>query len=267
MGTLFRFLLACFALSVFGQAYAARAPSSLDYDSAWQCENSTKFYWYCEHEEEPIDSNEPPKKPQTPEAAALEEIENAKQELEGKKALAITKPTPENVKAYIVAQEVVMQKSAVFSDVWRRVVWQNPDINYQLKRPVNSAGLDTYNESRIEVQKQTLEKIKDEWGLFFIFRSDCPYCHKLAPILKFLNEAYGITIFPISVDGLGLPEFPNPQRDNGIVAKLNVKQVPMVVLGNVKDKRLIPVGSGVISAQEMIERIYILTSTKPGQLY
>jgi len=39
------------------------------------------------------------------------------------------------------------------------------------------------------------------------------------------------------------------------------------VLGNVKDKRLVPLGSGVISAQDVIERIYVLTSTQPGELY
>lgn len=74
-------------------------------------------------------------------------------------------------------------------------------------------------------------------------------------------------MFPVSVDGGALPEYPNPQRDNGLAEKLAIRQVPMLVLGNVKDKRLIPLGSGVISAQDVIERIYILTSTQPGELY
>jgi conjugal transfer pilus assembly protein TraF len=69
------------------------------------------------------------------------------------------------------------------------------------------------------------------------------------------------------VDGGVLPEYPNPQRDNGMVQKLGIRQVPMLVLGNVKDKRLIPLSSGVISAQDVLERIYVLTSTQPGELY
>jgi conjugal transfer pilus assembly protein TraF len=52
-----------------------------------------------------------------------------------------------------------------------------------------------------------------------------------------------------------------------MVQKLGIRQVPMLVLGNVKDKRLIPLSSGVISAQDVIERIYVLTSTSPGELY
>ena len=74
-------------------------------------------------------------------------------------------------------------------------------------------------------------------------------------------------MFPISLDGGGLPEYPNPSRDNGLAASLGVSVVPLVVLGNVKDHRLIPIGSGVLSAQEIVERIYILTQTRPGELY
>ena len=41
----------------------------------------------------------------------------------------------------------------------------------------------------------------------------------------------------------------------------------MMVLANVRDKRLVPLGSGVVSIQDLIERIYILTSTRAGELY
>lgn len=78
---------------------------------------------------------------------------------------------------------------------------------------------------------------------------------------------YGITIFPISLDGGVLPEFPSPARDNGMARALDVKQVPYVALGNIKDRRLIPLGSGVLSVQDIVERIYILTQTQPGELY
>jgi conjugal transfer pilus assembly protein TraF len=55
--------------------------------------------------------------------------------------------------------------------------------------------------------------------------------------------------------------------DNGMAKVLDVKQVPYVALGNIKDRRLIPLGSGVLSVQDMVERIYILTQTQPGDLY
>ncbi len=253
-----------------GAAWAHTAGSAgIDYPSVWACDQS-KFNWYCDTEpEKPKQPSKPeePKKPKTREDIALEKIEALQKELKAKRALAIVDPTPDNLKAYIATQEALMNMGSVFSDVWRRVIWQNPDLNYELKRPVNNAAIATYTNTRKATEKRTLDEINKEWGLFFFFRSDCPYCHRMAPTLKFLTEAYGITVLPVSVDGGPLPEYPNPQRDNGLVIKLGIQQVPMLVLGNIRDKRLIPLGSGVISAQDVIERIYVLTRTKPGELY
>ena len=175
--------------------------------------------------------------------------------------------TPENLKNYIASQEAMMDRASVFSDVWRRVIWTNPELNYQLRNPSNNAAIQVHDAQRALKETETLASLNRDWGLFFIFRSDCPYCHRLTPTLKFLSEQYGIVVFPISLDGGGLPEYPNPSRDNGLAASLGVSVVPLVVLGNVKDHRLIPIGSGVLSAQEIVERIYILTQTRPGELY
>lgn len=254
------------SLTAAASAMAGTPSSGLDYPSVWQCD-STKFNWYCQVEETKPTERQPPKKARTKEEIALEEIEKLRKELEAKRALAILQPTQENVKAYIAAQESLMQRASVFSDVWRRVIWQNPEMNYELKRPANNAAIATYTNLRKAEEKRTLDEINKEWGLFFFFRSDCPYCHRMAPTLKFLSEAYGITVLPVSLDGGGLSEYPNPLRDNGMAARLGIQQVPTLVLGNIRDKRLIPLGSGVISAQDVIERIYILTSTRPGELY
>jgi len=266
-------LVVTVALGATCQALALAAPmigsAGIDYPSAWKCDQS-KFNWYCDADATPLPKStkpEPPRNAKNKEEEALERLDAWQKELKGKRALSILEPTPENVKTYIEAQEKLTQAASVYSDVWRRVIWQNPDLNYELRRPSNNAAIATYTNARKSAEKRTLDEINREWGLFFFFRSDCPYCHRLSPTLKFLSDTYGITVFPVSVDGGALPEYPNPQRDNGLAEKLAIRQVPMLVLGNVKDKRLIPLGSGVISAQDVIERIYILTSTQPGELY
>lgn len=241
--------------------------ASIDYESAWVCDQS-KFNWYCDIEDkrtpaESADRKDDKKKTET----ALDKLERFQKALKEARAKAILEPTPENVAAYIRMQNEVGQIASTFSDTWRRVIWQNPDLNYELKRPVNNAGIDTYNKERWKAQMRTLEEIKKEWGVFFVFRSDCPYCHRMASTLKMLTDMYGVTVFPVSADGGVLPEYPNPARDNGIIERLGISHVPMIILANVKDKRLIPLGSGVVSLTDIIERIYILTSTNPGELY
>ena len=187
----------------------AHAQGVLDYPSPWQCD-ATRFHWYCDLIEEEASEAVPPKKQEsqaTDGTRAVEALKKLREEVEQKRALAILKPTPENLKAYIVAQEALMDRASVFSDVWRRVIWANPDLNYQLRNPSNNAAIQVRDSQRNKREGETLTAIAKEWGLFFIFRSDCPYCHRLAPTLKFLSEQYGITVFPVSLDGGGLPEF------------------------------------------------------------
>lgn len=240
--------------------------AGIDYESVWQC-NQAKFNWYCDIEEKPKPKPKKKESGAKKKESALERLERLRKNLDEARAKAILEPTPENVATYIRMQNEVGQIASVFSDTWRRVIWQNPELNYELKRPVNNAGIDAYNRERWKAQMRVLEEIKKDWGIFFIFRGDCPYCHRMAPTMKMLTEMYGVTVFPVSVDGGSLPEYPNPARNNGMVERLGVTHVPMLVLANVRDKRLIPIGSGVISMQDIIDRIYILTSTKPGELY
>ena len=260
----FAFLLVVLCLFV----NTASAVSRLEYDSIWRCDEN-RFNWYCDI---PRDSDQIDDAAEKPKAASEEDeavaaLKKLREDAERKRALAIVKPTPENLKSYIVAQEALMDRASVFSDVWRRVIWANPELNYQLRNPSNNSAIQVRDSQRTRKEAETLAGLTKEWGLFFFFRSDCPYCHRLAPTLKFLSEQYGIAVFPVSLDGGGLPEFPNPSRDNGMAASLGVSVVPLVVLGNIKDRRLLPIGSGVLSAQEIVERIYILTQTRPGELY
>lgn len=259
---------------------AASATSRLEYPSIWICDED-RFHWYCDLPSEMTPAEQPVDKPvqdalenaaARPKAAREEDeavaaLKKLREDVERKRALAIIQPTPQNLKTYIIAQEALMDRASVFSDVWRRVIWANPELNYQLRNPANNAAITVHDTWQAQAQHETLAGLAREWGLFFFFRSDCPYCHRLAPTLKWLSEQYGIAVFPISLDGGGLPEFPGPVRDNGMAAALGVSVVPLVVLGNVRDRRLLPIGSGVLSAQEIVERIHILTQTRPGERY
>ena len=77
----------------------------------------------------------------------------------------------------------------------------------------------------------------------------------------------GIEIFPVSLDGGTLAEFPNAKLDNGSAANLNVSTVPAVFVADKRSGKVQPVGYGLMSLQEIMERVYVLTSTQPGQEY
>jgi conjugal transfer pilus assembly protein TraF len=114
---------------------------------------------------------------------------------------------------------------------WQRLVWTVPELDYGLSgRPTNAMAIGAFDEQQQARQAQVVRSLAATHGLLFIFRSDCPYCHRLAPILKRFEQEFGMTVFPVSLDGRGLPDYPNPQADNGIAARLNSTMVPALYL-------------------------------------
>ena len=98
--------------------------------------------------------------------------------------------------------------------------------------------------------------------LIFFFRSDCPYCHAFAPTLAAFQERYGIRVEAVSVDGGPMPGFAGARRDNGIATALRVTQVPAVYLAQPFTGRITPIGFGVLSESQLVERIATVSS--PG---
>lgn len=182
---------------------------------------------------------------------------------------AVFKPSEQNVLAYLRAQEWAMSTSSMYADVARRVVWKNPDIDGNARQPIASYSALAKRERLASQRAATAEQIGQTHGLLFFFRSDCPYCHDFAPVVKSISERYGIQVLPVSLDGRGLPDFPNFRMDNGISrfvsAGEGVRVVPALYLVSNTDKTVALIGTGALAAEEVTERIRVLATTKPGE--
>jgi conjugal transfer pilus assembly protein TraF len=193
-------------------------------------------------------------------------LEEIKSVLEDKKAKAVIYPTEENIKEYMEYQQMVLGKSGAFADQWRRTLWKTPALDYTLKRPISKLGKEAWIDERNKDVKQTVKQINDRYGIFFIFKGSCPYCHKYSPVLKSFQNKYGITIMAISLDGGALPEWKNFAVDNGQIERMGmeIKSVPATILFDKETRELIPVGFGMLSHTELEERIYATTKLEVG---
>jgi conjugative transfer pilus assembly protein TraH len=63
----------------------------------------------------------------------------------------------------------------------------------------------------------------------------------------------------ISVDGGPMPGFPNARPDNGIATTLKVSQVPAVFLAQPFTGKITPIGFGVLSESQLLERIAVVS--------
>lgn len=199
---------------------------------------------------------------------SMTDLEEIKKEVEALRAKAVLEPSEANVFAYMAAQEFVLSKAAMFADVARRVVWQNPEIDSNVRQPIATYSATAKRERTAAQGRNVMATLSKTHGLVFFFRGDCPFCHDFAPIVKGVSDQYGIEVMPVTLDGGNLPEFPRPKRDNGISSFVSsgsgIQTVPALYLVSNDQKTVTLIGVGALSMEDVTERIRVLTSTKPG---
>ena len=167
---------------------------------------------------------------------------------------AIVTPTPENVKAYLELNQHLMAQAGDFAEAWRGAIWSNPSLDYSLVSPVGSSAYVKADQDAA-ADEQKLMQAAQQWGLVFFFRGTCPYCHKFAPLLKQFAEHYGFRTVDVSLDGGGLPEFPNPQPNNQAAQNLRVEAVPAVYLVNPRTRQVVPAVFGLVGWSDLVQRL------------
>lgn len=243
-----------------------------DYKSVMDCENENKFKWYCEETKStPILEHKAPSinKPSISyEEQKLKEFEDLQKKLVDLRKIAIVDPSYENIKNYITQQNKIQSMSAVFADSWKRVLWQNPTLDYSVKHAVNNSAKKEFSKIMANKKLETLSELNSlGWGMMFFFSSTCPYCHKMAPVINRLNQN-GLEVLPVSMDGKPLVGLDGGFRaDEGQSKQLGVRVTPSLYLVNMKDNIVFPIATGVVSYDDVLTRIYITVKTEPGDNY
>lgn len=188
-----------------------------------------------------------------PEVKALRELQL---QLEQLKAVAVMHPTVGNVRRYMELESKVLRNASLFADLSQKVAWANPDLDPTTQgRPVNAQALEVFEQVQMQERSSALANIGSDHILMFFFRGDCPYCHAYGPVLRAFSTKYRIQVLPVSLDGGAVPGFTNARTDNGTAATLNVKQVPALFLAQPITGKIMPVGFGVLSEGQLVERI------------
>ena len=241
-------------------------------DSYWR-DRERGWFWYDDPLPERSEVPEPkavpaigaPTAPKRP--SELVEFEALQKRVEDLRNIAIINPSEHNIRNYLNIQSFVIEKASTFADVAQRVIWATPELDPTVTgRPVNAKALEVFDREQTLSRTNTVGQLARTHVLFFFFRSDCPYCHQFAPLLKDFEAKFGLHIVPISVDGPGLPAFPSPRVDNGIAHTLDVRQVPALFLAEPRGGKITPIGYGVLSESELLERIQVVTQPEADKV-
>ncbi|WP_298300457.1 conjugal transfer protein TraF [uncultured Erythrobacter sp.] len=233
------------------------------------CQERKLGYWfYCA---KPIPKNDPQQEVETEQEAipATQELEAITSELRELKARAILYPTRDNVAAYVRFQRAQLDRASLFSDVWQRAIWQDPELDYTLQRPVGAVAKKQWQDVREAERDTVMGRLSERYGLFYFFSATCGPCEVMSPIVKGVASRWGITVRAISTDGGPSRHFPDYRVETNQRERmgLETKATPALVLWDSEAKRPIPIGYGVLSADELQDRIYLLTSKEAGHDY
>lgn len=200
----------------------------------------------------------PAEEPRPAELVAFQRLQKA---LEDRRNIAIMRPTEANVRRYMELEAEVVERASYFADVAQRVAWTTPALDPSLRgRPVNAKALEVFEHRQQDERSATVARLGVDHVLLFFYRSDCPYCHAFAPVLRAFELRHGLQVSAVSLDGGPLPGFPDFRTDNGIAKALQVDQVPAVFLAQPRTGRIVPIGFGVLSASQLLERITVVAS-------
>ncbi|WP_284618534.1 conjugal transfer protein TraF [Aquabacterium humicola] len=204
----------------------------------------------------PSHENKPPE---------VRELERLQRELDEARSVAIIRPTESNVRRYMAIEARVVSQASTFADVAQRIAWSDPELDPTLQgRPVNARALEVFEQAQAAERSRQVASLGRDHVLLFFFRSDCSYCHAFAPTLEAFSAKHGLKVIAVTIDGGTLPGFEDARRDNGIATTLRVGQVPAVYLAQPYSGLITPIGFGVLSEAQLIERIATVASPPPA---
>lgn len=216
------------------------------------------WFWYAP---EPSDSEETAAspRPQTPAADPSEPRPLSaawlRAHLDHYRQQAIDTPTPTQVALYLYLQRLALDKASRFSEVYQQVVQDDPYLDETTRRPVGTYGR-LLDRVAGMARDTVLRDLATQAGLWFFYRSDCPYCAAQVPVLRILARQHGFPIQAIALDGRPLPDgaFPDARRDTGQAARLGVVSTPALFLVRPPDG-IRPLAQGLLSLQDLEQRL------------
>ncbi len=232
-------------------------------------DRSRGWFWYekvDEPVEEPLPKSEStaPAPSVQPVLSPRERLKKQGEEWEDSLALAILEPSSTHYLAYLEKTAAIQQQAQSFAGGFKKTLWITPELDYTVEKPRDTQAIVGMNDQRNQQNDRILQDLAHDNGILFFFRSDCPHCHRFAPVLKLFAETYGFSVIAISMDGKGIPEYPYPKPDHELASRLNISTVPAIFMVNPDSNAVATVGYGFNNWVKLKEKILFAAQQLTG---
>ncbi len=216
----------------------------------------------------PTESSDVPK--DTP-LDSLTKMESLQAERDRRLHRAIMTPTPQAIASYQEVNTFMLEKSALFADMWRRSLWAHPQYDFTTRHPAANFAQVALNDTRQRVKTDAVRALGRDWGLIFVVDAECEFCDLMAPIGQLLTKEYGLETLVINLSSRASSSWPDARPDNGTIARLAalsgeaVTTTPTLFMVHRDQKTVRRVASGVVALEELVHRLYTLANLEPGR--
>lgn len=215
-------------------------------------EHQQGWHWYRDYLQK--------KKPELPHQkmrpiSIEDELKEIQQRIDTAQKKMVLHPTEKNVRHFIVLQHQLMAQTDKLTRAWKQVLLKYPDLDYNVSHPTSTLGLNIARAEQQKKEDQAIHRLSQQSGLFFFYRSTCPYCRGFAPTVKAFADHYQVKVIPVTTDGVSLPEFPHSYTDQGQAKKFHVRAEPALFAVNPYTQRAYPIAYGLISYDELRRKV------------
>ncbi|MBX9697514.1 MAG: conjugal transfer protein TraF [Alphaproteobacteria bacterium] len=192
---------------------------------------------------------------QDPKGPYQEKLTQLRENFEEAMAESILIPTLQNVARTKKLHDEMVVASEKFSALWAVSALTTRE-GHDPSTNLNPLNRRIYEQQKTQHLELKLKKLSKSFGLFFVFKMDCPYCHQFAPLVLEFGEKFGFELKGISKEEGNLPGLSNASKDNGILSWINPEGVyPALFLANPKTMEVIPIAWGMVSYSELLQNI------------
>lgn len=207
-----------------------------------------------------------PEKPAPSEQqGALQKLEILRQALKASLAEAILYPGTENFIKYFELQNYFTQQAGLFERSAQRAFLEHPELDYNLKHSHYNGTVKSQLAADFSAQRDAISRLAQRYGVMLFYRGAEPIDGQLVGVVKGFRDSYGLSVVPVTVDGVVNPAMPETRRDAGQAQRLGVTHFPALMLVDPRSGAVKPLAYGFISQDDLAKQFRdVLTDFKPN---
>jgi conjugal transfer pilus assembly protein TraF len=186
----------------------------------------------------------------------------------GHKALALrgySLPSSDNFVKYFRLQNYWTQQAGLFSMSAKKAMLENPELDYNLQYSHYNGTVKNQLAADYAEQRKAISGLAQHYGVMFFYRGREAIDGQLVQVIKNFRETYGLSVIPVSVDGVINPMLPDSRTDQGQAQQLGVKFFPAMMLVNPKSGQVKTLSYGFISQDDLAKQfLYVSSDFKPN---